>query len=70
MSIGGVVDELAVSDVHAGVRNIFQRRAKKEQISGLQIAPFDLGHAAPSRLQIGIARHVDAAGADQHLREA
>src|SRR5258708_8235307 len=69
MAVCSVVNELAVADVHAGMRNLVSGGAEKEEVAGLQVFTFDGNYSRPCGLLVGIARHVDAAGAKQHLSE-
>jgi len=68
--VSGVVDELAVSDVHAGVGDVSGVIAEKEEVAGLQIFAIDRSDAGPCSLQVRIARHDDTPLAHEHLREA
>jgi hypothetical protein len=69
-SVGGVVNKLSVTDIHSGVGNVARAGTKEEQVAGLQVFALDRDHASPCGLLIGVAGHVEAAGAHQHLREA
>ncbi len=48
----------------------FSDAPKYEQVAGLQVLAVDGSDAAPFGLRLGVARHVDAAAAAEHLREA
>src|SRR5215475_1415716 len=69
MTIRRVVDEAALSYVHASMGDIAGRRAEEQKVAGLEMFPLYLYRARPCRLQIGVAGHRDAAAANQHLCE-
>src|SRR5580698_1962480 len=70
MSVGAVVNELAIADEHSGVSDVARRGTEKKQVARLKILTVDWDHTFPRGLLVGIARHVEPAGAHQHLREA
>src|SRR5208283_2762101 len=70
MAVGGGLDELAVTDVHAGVSDLGRRVAEEQKVSGLEVVALDRSDTFPGGLLVGVARHVDATGAQQHLSEA
>jgi hypothetical protein len=70
MIVRGVMNELTVADVQAGVGDVVSAFAEEKQVSGLKVLAIDRGDAAPCRLQIGVAGHDDSALAKEHLCEA
>ena len=70
MSIRGVVNQLAMPDVHASMRDVIRSAAEEQKVAGAQMLAIDSNNSAPGSLQIGITRHIDSATAHQHLGKA
>ena len=69
-TVSCVVDELTVTNEHAGVRDVIGGTAEEQKISGAQVFAVDRENAVPCGLLVRIARHVDSAASHQHLRKA
>ena len=70
MTVGGVVNKLAIANVHSGVSNVFRRGTEEEKVPGLKVLALDRDHALPRGLLVRVAGHDFPAGAHQHLRKA
>jgi len=66
----GVMDELAMTNEHAGVRDVIGRAAKEEEISHPQMLAIHRNYTTPCGLQVCVAGHIDAPAAHQHLGES
>ena len=66
----GVMDELAMTNEHAGVRDVVGRAAKEEEISRPQMLAIHRNYTTPCGLQVCVAGHIDAPAAHQHLGES
>src|SRR5579859_3106124 len=64
MPVGCGLDELAIADKHARVSDFLRGVSEKEEIARLELFAVDGNDAGPCGLLVGVAGHVDAAGAD------
>src|ERR1017187_10247607 len=69
MSVGSVLNELAIADEHSRMINVPWGGTEEEQVARLEIFAVYGDHAAPRGLFVCVARHIEAAGTHQHLRE-
>ena len=60
MVMGGIVDELAATDVHASVSDLVGTGTEKQKIAGLKIFAIDFLYSAPRGLKVGVTRHIGA----------
>src|SRR5205809_1065886 len=63
------MNELAMSNEHAGMRDAIGRAAEKEKVAGAESFSLDRIRTWPCRLQVGVSRHDDSTAAHKHLRE-